>query len=152
MKYRKGYKYQLAENEAFQTKILPAKNIETQFISLNTTGLLITKSGYAWDGPSGPTKSIVEILEKVPLIGKWLVKKFLKCFLRGSVAHDAGYQLIRQGYLDQAHRGAFDDLLYDICIEDKMSKVRAKWVYEGVDKFAGFAADPKNVKKVHEAP
>ena len=56
MKYTKGYLYQLAEDEYFQTRIRPDVHIVTDFIELNLQGLLRGKRGYAWDGPSGPTK------------------------------------------------------------------------------------------------
>jgi hypothetical protein len=53
MKYRKGYKYQIAENDSIQTDII-GYDIDIQFISLDPAGLLTTKSGYASDGCSGP--------------------------------------------------------------------------------------------------
>lgn len=55
MKYRKGFKYQLAENETFETPFKSEINIHLPFISLHTTGRLIGRKGYAWDGCSGPT-------------------------------------------------------------------------------------------------
>jgi len=152
MKFRKGYKYQVAEDEMFITEIKPETHIRTQFIELRRNGALLVKSGYAWDGPSGPTKLIVEVLEKVPFMGKWLVKKFLECFLRGSLGHDAFYQLLRNELLELRWRSAIDKYLRQCCLEDKMTKARAAWVYKGVKDFAAFAADPKNIKKVYEVP
>ena len=152
MKYRKGYKYQVAEDEVFQTGMLIGKRIKAEFICMDEKGKLTVKSGYAWDGPSGPTKGIVGVLDKIPFIGKWLVKKFLNSFLRGSCGHDALYQLIRNKWLEGIWREAADDYLKQCCLEDKMIKARAAYVHKGVKEFAGFAADPKNIKKVYTAP
>ena len=150
MKYRNDYLYQLAEDEYFQTRIRPDVHIVTDFIELNTEGLLRVKRGYAWDGPSGPTKLIVEYLEKIPFVGKWLAEQFLKAFLTPSLGHDAKYQLLRQGYLSPDNRSIADDELKTDCLKRGMSKTRAGWVHEGVKKFAAFAADPKNKKKTYE--
>jgi hypothetical protein len=133
MKYRKGYKYQLAEDEYFQTKIYPVSDIKTQFIELYTDGLLIVRSGYAWDGASGPTIDT-------------------KSAMRGPLAHDALYQLMRWKLLDKSVRPLADDLMYTCLLEDRMMKWRAYFWHREVGKFAGFAADPKNRKRVYEAP
>lgn len=50
-----GYKYQLAEDDWLQTNIIPPSPIDLQFITLDMTGRLGLRSGYASDGPSGPT-------------------------------------------------------------------------------------------------
>ena len=55
MKYTKGYKYQLHEDFMVQISIKPKEHIFTRFIDLTPTGILIIRSGYAWDGCSGPT-------------------------------------------------------------------------------------------------
>ena len=133
MKYRKGYKYQLAEDEIFYTDIRCGVEIETQFITLNVDGVLTVKSGYAWDGPSGPTFD-------------------RKTNMRGSVAHDALYQLIRQKWLGEAWRENADDYIAECWIKDGMWKWLANSEKKALKKFAAFAADPTNVKKVYEAP
>ena len=68
--YRKGYKYQLAEDFSQYVAIYPEKDIKTQFIHLAMDGRLTILSGYAWDGPSGPTIDT-------------------KSSIRGSLIHDA---------------------------------------------------------------
>ncbi|MHA2344766.1 MAG: hypothetical protein ACXADW_23160 [Candidatus Hodarchaeales archaeon] len=134
MKYKSGYKYQLYEDYVYDGEIKPSENIHIQFISLDTTGKLFIKSGYAWDGPSGPTIDT-------------------KNFMRGSLVHDAYYQLIREGYLSPPKRLIADLILKNICIEDGMSKIRAWYVYKSMGTvFAKSAADPINKKKVYEAP
>lgn len=133
MKYRNGYKYQLAEDEYFKTDIIPLLEIKAQFIELNLEGLLLVKSGYAWDGPSGPTYDRKENM-------------------RGSLGHDALYQLIRNGLLDKKWRKRADEYMCIWCIEDGMWKPWAKLYCRELGKFGGFAADPKNVKKIYEVP
>jgi hypothetical protein len=100
---------------------------------LTMDGVLTVKSGYAWDGPSGPTFD-------------------RKTNMRGSVAHDALYQLMRQKWLGEAWREKADDFIAKCWIEDGMFKWLAnkeKWFLK---KFAAPAADPTNVKKIYEAP
>lgn len=130
MKYRKGYKYQVAEIEHFQTDIF-GYEIESQFISLKLIGILTIKSGYAWDGPSGPTLDTDD-------------------FMRGSLGHDALYQLIRERHLPQDIREKADDLMKVWCLEDGMIQFRADYCHAAVREFAEAAADPKNIKEVFE--
>jgi len=132
MKYRKGYKYQLVEDEIFQINIL-GFNIRTQFIDLWPNGKLIVKSGYAWDGASGPTIDT-------------------KSSMRASLGHDALYQLMRNRLLPFSARPHVDDLMLEWLLEDGMWKLRAKLWRREVGKFAGFAVLPKYIKKVYEAP
>jgi hypothetical protein len=150
MKYRKGDAYQLAENEVFETGMQIGKRIKAQFAHMNEKGKLTVLSGWAWDGPSGPTKVIVKILEKIPFIGKWLAQKFLKSFLRGSCGHDVLYYFLRNGWLEPHWRFEIDLYLKQCCLEDNMLEIRAAWVYKGVKDFAEFAADPKNKRKIYE--
>lgn len=117
IKYRDGYKYQLAEDFTIQTKIFPAADIVTPFICLTRTGLLTIKAGYAWDGPSGPT---------------WDTKNFM----RGSLVHDALYQLMRMKLLDCGWRPTADEELVRICKQDGMWGIRRWWVMRGV-RFGG---------------
>ncbi len=136
IKYRKGYKYQLAEEFAIQTGIIlgeDAKEIVTQWIELDPNGTLNILKGYAWDGPSGPTVDTSN-------------------FMRGSLVHDALYQLIRQSWLDIKWREQADKELKRICLEDGMSKIRAWYVYKSVRRFARKAALPENRKKILKAP
>ena len=133
MKYRKGYKYQLAEDMMTPTNIIPPLPIYTQFVDLTKTGLLIQRSGYACDGPSGPTIDT-------------------KSSIRGAFVHDGLYQLIRQGYLPMSMRKEADEEAYRIWIEDGMMRIRAKLWLKNLNAFAKYAADPRNIKKVYEAP
>lgn len=133
IRYRSGYKYQLVEHYSVEVNIRPAEPIDTDYIALTTAGLLTVKKSYAWDGPSGPTIDT-------------------KNFMRGSLVHDALYQLMRDGYLPETFRETADIELHRICREDGMSKFRAWYVLLGVRKGAGFAASPESKKPVLEAP
>ena len=114
--YRGGYKYQLVETYVVGLKIRPPADITHDYITLRTDGTLVVERGYAWDGPSGPTIDS-------------------KNFMRGSLVHDALYQLIRVGLLPLADRVAADEELRRLCLEDGMSELRAWWVYQGVHWF-----------------
>lgn len=132
--YRKGYKYQIVSDYEVTIPILPARDIDTDYIQLSTKGLLKLKKGYAWDGPSGPTFDTLN-------------------FMRGSLVHDALYQLMRERYLEKdLFREPADKLLQNLCREDGMSSIRAWWVYCGVRIGGDPAADPANDKRTHYAP
>ncbi|MDI7218846.1 hypothetical protein QMN07_15200 [Leptospira santarosai] len=131
----KNYKYELVQNYSFQTAIKTEKTIQIgnpcikTFISLDPDGLLHIEAGYAWDGPSGPTIDT-------------------KTFMRGSLIHDALYQLMREEKLDRAqYREYADQLLKQICIEDGMHRFRAAYVYRSVRWFGESSAKPKGGTK-----
>jgi len=132
--YNGGYKYQLKEKYSVTISIKPAAPIDTEYIDLDAEGTLTIAEGYAWDGPSGPT---IDTLT----------------FMRGSLVHDALYQLMREGKLDHiSNREAADRTLQKICKEDGMWSLRAWWVYHGVRLFADPAADPAEKRPVTRAP
>ncbi len=133
MKYRKGYKYQLAETFTEQVAVRPQHPIKTQFVSLSIRGKLTIKSGYAWDGPSGPTFDT-------------------STFMRGSAKHDALYGLLRAGLLPQRERREADWELYRTCVDAGMGKIRAIYTLGAVLLFAKFAASPEAARPVLVAP
>lgn len=123
IRYRslKAYKYSLAETYSVYVGILPiGPPIYTDYLDLSREGVLKIRAGYAWDGPSGPAIDT-------------------KNFIRGSLVHDAGYQLLRRGLLPMEKRVEFDRLLRDVCLLDGMSPIRAAWVYTSV-RAAGWMA------------
>jgi hypothetical protein len=130
--YKSGYKYQLHTTCTYMSPIY-GYNISTRYIRLTEDGMLTIYQGFCWDGPSGPTIDS-------------------KNFMRGSLIHDALYQLIREEHLPESERYTADIVLRMICLEDGMSKIRAWWVFTGVSKFASFAASPQNKKKIIKAP
>ena len=132
--YKSGYKYQLVEEYITDINIKPDQDIDIVYVKLTTAGKLTIIKSYAWDGPSGPT---IDTLN----------------FMRGSLVHDALYQLMREEKLDKTvHREPADKLLQQMCKEDGMTAIRAWWVYLGVRFGGGPSADPANKKPVTKAP
>ncbi|KAA3619948.1 MAG: DUF1353 domain-containing protein [Calditrichaeota bacterium] len=134
--YKKGYKYQLTATYSVKIKIKPETAIKSSsgYVELDAEGNLTITQGYAWDGPSGPTFDT-------------------RNFMRGSLIHDALYQLMREKLLDKdTHREPADRLLQSMCREDGMSKLRAWWVYKGLRIGGDPAADPENIRPVISAP
>jgi hypothetical protein len=130
--YTGGYKYQLSYDYGIHTGIL-GYSAAIEYLSIYTTGELIIEGGYAWDGPSGPTFDT-------------------KTFMRGSLVHDALYQLIREGIIPLEDRVKADDLLKQICKDDGMNPLRAWWVHKGVTMLGKNAALSENTRVVEKAP
>lgn len=132
--YRRGYKYQLMETfRVLVPELAGARAAIDDWISLERDGTLTIKYGYAWDGPSGPTIDT-------------------KNFMRGSVVHDAGYQLVREGLLPPEAKDALDLALHRICLEDGMSVLRAWYVLRGVRLGGAEAANPDSYHPTITAP
>jgi hypothetical protein len=126
----KKYKYQLMDDYIIQIDIKPIQNIEFKFLSLSPDGVLTIRKSYAWDGPSGPTIDT-------------------RNFMRGSLVHDALYQLMRLGVLDyKLHRKRADEILREICLEDGMCSFRAWYVYQALHLFAEGSARPRKEPEV----
>lgn len=115
------YKYRLEKDYGINVGLYPKKDIITDYIILTIKGELFIKKGYLWDGPSGPTIDTPSSM-------------------RGSLVHDALYQLMREGLIGQDCRLHADKLLHDICVEDGMNPIRADvWEFM-VNDFASYAA------------
>lgn len=136
IRYRDGYKYQLAED--YTISLAPwginvgywLRPQGLPFLSASGNCLTI-KAGYAWDGPSGPAIDTAS-------------------FMRGSLVHDALYQLILEGVLPEEHRADADNAMRDICRADGMGWLRAWWTWRAVRDWGDTAVhEPKKVK---EAP
>ena len=131
--YRCKYKYQICKDYLIQTNICPNENVEMDFAFLSTSGLLHIYKGYSFDGPSGPA---IDTLN----------------FMRGSLEHDAFYQFMREGKLSPEWRDKVDDRLYETCVEDGMSKIRATWVKFAVKTFAARSSSPQDDRPIYRAP
>ena len=131
--YMGGYKYQLKEDYSVEVNIRPSEDILSAFIMLTTEGILTVKKGYAWDGASGPTIDT-------------------KNSMRGSLVHDALYQLMREGLLSIDFRYQADRELKIKCIEDGMWKWRANAWCWAVWNFAKKSATKKHKRKLQTAP
>jgi hypothetical protein len=130
MLYRKlpHYKYQMLSPYTYELpKAFAGLSANTTYLHLENRRLTI-RSGYAWDGPSGPTIDT-------------------KTFMRGSLIHDALYQLIAEGYLSTKLRIAADQILRDVCQDDGMNPIRATYVYWAVRWFGGFHMQLRNHKR-----
>ncbi len=126
-----SYKYQLQQDYEIKITLKPVNDIVTSpnpFVSLSKEGVLIIKSGYAWDGPSGPTSDTPE-------------------FMRASLIHDALYQLMRDGYLNKnsSNRRKADKILKMICIEDGMSRIGAGFIYSAIRVFGNVGLGQKEI-------
>lgn len=121
IRYREGYKYALHESYSVQTAIRPGAFIFTDFLRLDTDGVLYIKAGYAWDGPSGPAIDT-------------------KSAMRGSLVHDAGYALLREGHLPLSFRRVVDEEYRRICLEDGMWSLRAHIHFDILGAFGEAAA------------
>lgn len=133
IRYQAGFKYQLTEDYSCHTEVHPASDIDTYFVRLKKMGNIDIRKGYAWDGPSGPTIDT-------------------KNFMRGSLVHDALYQLIRLDLLSVSWRKESDNELYQICRKDGMSALRAWYVYRGVRRMGHLSTSASAKKKVLIAP
>lgn len=127
-----GYKYQVMKDYSIQLNLTPLKAISrklAKFLSLSPHGVLSIRKFYAWDGPSGPTIDTRD-------------------FMRGSLIHDALYQLMREGVLDyRVHRQRADEIFRELLLEDGMCSFRAWYTYQAVHLFAEGGARPQ---KEHE--
>lgn len=133
IRYKAGYKYQLVEDFGISTRICPGVVADTGYITLLPSGKLVIKSGYAWNGASGPTFDT-------------------KSSMRGSLVHDALYQLIRLGKLEPCWRKDIDRLFEKICKEDGMWSVRAALWERAVRWFGGSSVRPSSEPQIEVAP
>ena len=130
--YRKGYSYQLAKDYICQIALLAAP-AAFDWVSLDKDGVLTIKANYCWDGASGPAVDT-------------------KSNIRGSLIHDALYQLIRLNKLDKVYRASADKEYYNACREDGMNIARAWMHFRILRRFAAYAAEPRSEQKLESAP
>jgi len=131
IKYKKGYKYLLAEHCYLDTNILlpvDIRRVGNDFVTLVQAGRLYIRKGYAWDGCSGIAYDTNSNME-------------------AGLAHDALYQLMRDGLLDISYRDFADKLLKEVMIKNDALKIRASYYYQavkiGAKKYATKAGEPK---------
>lgn len=131
--YAEGYKFQLRRTYEVMTRVRPKTTVGNGWLRLDPDGKLTISEGYAWDGTSGPT------LET-------------KKGIRGSLVHDAFFQLIREGLITMAEVQLADDEYRHIMLEDGLWAPRAWWRYLGVSWFGGRYADPAAISPDQCAP
>jgi len=119
IKYSYGgkYKWHLDETNSYHVGIPLDPPYLSEYLSLKD-GILTCFANYEWDGASGPAIDTAN-------------------FMRGSLFHDALYQLMRERVISWEYRKKADKVLREICLADGMSKIRAWWVYMGVRIGAG---------------
>lgn len=130
IEYICGFKYRLVSGLKIQTPIFPGLLARTDFIALHVSGILSIKGGYSWDGASGPAIDT-------------------QSFMRGSLIHDALYELMREQALDwTVYYKEADVYLIDLCKEDGMCSLRRWWVAKGLAIAAGKYARPEALRQV----
>ena len=122
-KKRRKYKYNLDSDFPYSTGIKVIKSYKSKSLEIDSSGNLLIRAGYSWDGPSGPTIDT-------------------KTFMRGSLVHDALYQLMRERAISLDERGMADKILWNICREDGMIRLRRWWVKKGLEWFGERSAIP----------
>ncbi len=135
IRYKGGYKYQLVEDYSVYVRIFPERHVSCGgYIELSPSGILEIEEGYAWDGPSGPTIDIPS-------------------FMRGSLVHDALYQLLRlrPEFMPDDARHDADEELRRMCRQDGMWRWASNLVFWAVQKFGKISADPASRKKIKTA-
>lgn len=130
--FRSGYKYQLAADYHIALPIV-GHAVRTEYVSMTGTGQLTIRSGYCWDGASGPTIDT-------------------RNSQRASLVHDALYQLMRSTLLPAGYREIADHMLHQLLLEDGMSRVRAWLWWRAVRRAAGAAARPSRERPILVAP
>lgn len=139
MKYKAGYKYKLdGTMMIYPSPIIPpdgeSRSVD-KWISLSSDKVLSICDGYAWDGASF-------------ILFKWFGTP--KKWIRPSLAHDALYQLAREGQLPLSMRKQFDRVFYLLLRENKLSWIVAKVAYYAVRVGGNYAL--RHGTKTQEAP
>lgn len=130
--YRSGYAFQLAKPFMCSTPVREAC-AGNHFVGMAADGTLTIAAGYAWDGASGPIAQGPDIV-------------------RGSLVHDALYQLMRECGLNARWREAADDLLRAMFIADGMHPVMATIAHTAVRAFGAMFVNPIHARPVLIAP
>ncbi len=132
--YKDKILYQLYKTYKHKTKIRPISDKKAEYIVLKKSGELIISDGYTWDGPTGAlfhTKTI----------------------MRGSLVHDALYELMRFSELNYIDDRIDADLLFkEICIQSGMCLIRAWLLYIIIRIFGKCRADPAHKRHLRQAP
>jgi hypothetical protein len=120
-RYRKlpKWKYRTLEDYKCYVGIMFGNNIDHPYVKISN-GYMVIKEGYAWDGAT------------------WFPD--IKSIMRGSLAHDALYQMMRERIIGNDKRKYADSLLRMFCYEDGMYSILCKCVYLGVRLFASYAS------------
>jgi hypothetical protein len=126
--YIAGYKYQLHKDYSLAIPALArAAPSFMDYGVLTRSGTLKIDKGYAWNGANNPAIDTQTIM-------------------RGSLVHDALYQLMDSGELALKYKTIADDTFIRICKRDGMSALRAWWVHRAVKRFGRPAVNENKIK------
>lgn len=119
------YKYVTDKDYSVQSFIF-GYSVDHQYFSLSIDGVLIAKTGYAWDGMSVVPDSPAG---KIP-----------------SLFHDVLYQMMRLELLPRKERSKSDKLFYDLCKLYGMNRIISTLLYIGVVLFGAHYTYKENTK------
>lgn len=132
LKYQQGnWKYKLLADTVYESGIRIPRPVSTEYILMSIDGRIYVRKGYSWDGATFAVDTL--------------------SFMRGSLFHDAAYQLMREKEVPLVLLSQFDDMLVNICKDDGMNRFRRWRVRLGVRIGGGPAARPRSIK-ILEAP
>lgn len=129
--YESGKKFQTTRSCRIKTNVL-GYSISTWFCTLTPDGWLLVYARFAWDGASGGIDT--------------------KKTIRGSLAHDVLYRLMRRGLLPRTEQGNADLTLRNVMKQDKAWVSRAWAWFLAVSWFGGKHTDPENKNVEFIAP
>lgn len=127
--------YRLAEDCEFKTRFRPAKPIDAEFVSMGTSGTLICRAGYGWNGPSGVPKRL-----------------HTGGMIYGALAHDALYGLMCEGLLSRSaeSRQMADSTLREVMVDAGCWSATA-WVFYAAVRCKGRDyANPRSMNQYRE--
>lgn len=127
LKKRYGMKWRIAQRYAYlipdaylRLAVWPTAMVNIGDYVLLEDGVLVLGEGYRWNGTNWPSFD-------------------RKTNIRGSALHDAAYQLMHAGLLDwKQHKGIFDAIFRDVCVEDGMRSFEAWYHYHAVRLVGGY--------------
>ena len=133
LRYKGGYNYQVHDDYTHILRFVIDGSRDLDFVEFRGD-ILIIRKGYAWDGPSGPMIDTPSSM-------------------RGSLVHDALYQLMRDGVISRsAYREKADRELRLTCLEDGMFFIRAWYMWLGVRLLGKRYASPNKDRPIITTP
>ena len=134
IRYRSGYKYQLAEDYTVMTPIVTGEVRGNEYFVLFADGRLLIRKGYAWNGADGPTFDTASSM-------------------RPSLGHDVLCQMMRTGLLEHPRWSAqVHGLFREMCLEDGMLPIRAAIWHRAVVLADGGNPEHPDPNPIFEAP
>lgn len=120
--------------------IYPKKAVRGRFWTLAADGLLIIKSGFVWDGPSGDIFGLIDLTPNEPET------------MRASLVHDVLARAMTDGKIGYEWISTSNWLLKQMLIEDGFDRGRAQLWYSMLERFWRPYAANKPSRPVLTAP